>query len=441
MAITDLDRAYAALSGKQALYQTLWDYYHGDQPVVYTSKRLDEIFAGLDAKFTENWSAVVVDAMHERVELKVPRVASPTAQAALDSMWKDQELDNESDDAHLAAFVCGEAFIIVWRDGDGPAQIYFNDPRMCHVFYDAENPRSVAWAAKWWDTGDGKRRMTLYYPDRLEYYISKGKATNLASGKSFKPLGDDYIVQNPFGAVPVFHLRTGRIPLSEMKNAIAPQNGINKLLIDMMVAAEYGAFKQKWIISHADPTGKVKDAPNEVWFVPGGDGEGQATQIGEFSSTDLGNYLKAIDSLAGHLGAITRTPKHYFFQQGGEVSGEALIALEAPLNKKAGRRIERFAPVWGRAVAFALTISGYQTLPADVTVEFEPPETVQPRTRAEVRQLDVASGIPLTTVLKREGWSEGEVDKMLEDKQAEEEAKTDLGSLILQQFEQGGGVG
>ena len=42
------------------------------------------------------------------------------------------------------------------------------------------------------------------------------------------------------------------------------QNAINKLVTDLMVAAEYGAFMQRWIISNAD-TSSLKNAPNEIW--------------------------------------------------------------------------------------------------------------------------------------------------------------------------------
>ncbi|NIS83046.1 MAG: phage portal protein, partial [Anaerolineales bacterium] len=123
------------------------------------------------------------------------------------------------------------------------------------------------------------------------------------------------------------------------------QDAVNKLLADMMVAAEFGAFKQRWIISYSDP-GNMRNAPNEIWALPAGDGAGQQTQVGEFGVTELDNFYDAIDRLATAIGIISRTPRHYFYQQGGDPSGEALIAMEAPLNKKITRHIERFTIVW-----------------------------------------------------------------------------------------------
>jgi hypothetical protein len=92
---------------------------------------------------------------------------------------------------------------------------------------------------------EAKVRMTLYYPDRVEYYRSNRK--NPQQYTAFEPFSDgegSEIAENPYGEVPVFHFRnTGRQIRSEIKNVIPVQNGINKLLADMLVAAEYGAFR------------------------------------------------------------------------------------------------------------------------------------------------------------------------------------------------------
>ena len=436
---TDLERAFSALHNKNSTYDALWAYYDGDQPVVYTNRRLRDIFKGLDARFTQNWCAVVVDSLLERIRLTNFTVGDEYAQRVLDALWAATELNLEADDAHEAALITGEAFIIVWRDdgedgSPGPVQCYYNDPRLCHVFYDAENPRRKSFAAKWWDTDDGRRRLTLYYRDRLEYYISRGKAKNVSSAKSFEPFGDEPVVENPFGVIPVFHLRTKRRAVSELVNAIPLQNGVNKLLIDMMVAAEFGAFRQRYVISNAESLGQLKNAPNEIWDLPAGDGLGQATQVGEFAATDLNNYLSAIDKLASSIGIITRTPRHYFFSQGGDPSGEALIAMEAPLNKKAQDRIQRFASTWRQVAAFMLMLSGVQVDKTAITPVFERPETIQPFTQAQTRQIGVAAGIPLRTQLRNEGWSEAQLEQMEADRQAEQAAaQASLARALLEQ--------
>lgn len=436
---TDLERAYDALSGKQAKYSTLWDYYDGNHPLVYSTQRLRDIFKDINARFSLNWAAVIVDSVADRLQLQQFTVADDDeATTVLNELFVSTELALDDADVHKAALVTGEAFVFAWLSGDGAVEAYYNDPRLCHVFYDAENPRRKAFAAKWW-VGQNKRRyLNLYYPDRIWYFVSTSAADEVQSAKNFMPVAEMPEAENPFGEIPVFHFRPERrIIKSELDNVVEPQNAANKLFADMMVAAEFGAFKQRYIISNMDTKGRLKNAPNEIWDLPAADGQVQQTSVGEFSATELGNYLEALDRITSYLAIITRTPKHYFFSQGGDPSGEALIAMEAPLNKKCDAYIERLKVPWQRLAAFMLRLSGVDVQASDIQVLYADPETVQPRTRAEIRQIDVNAGIPLVTVLRREGWTQKELDGMEDDRSAERAAQTNsLALALLQQQRQ-----
>lgn len=437
--MSDLELAYDALSGKKADYDLYWRYYDGDHPVVYAASRLREIFNNLDVKFNENWCEVVIGAELERINLRGLRVLTDNqaAQEALDAVWAANQMPLEADDIAEGALVTGEAFLMVWPGtaeataGDaepagaaarissarmvtarpGP-MAYYNDPRLCHVFYDTENPRRKRAAAKWWRDDDGYVKLTLYYSDRIEYYRSQQKTDAALSAKSFALFGEPAV--NPYGEIPVFHFKTKRTPKSDLKNVVPMQDVINKLLSNMIVAAEYGAFRQRYIISNVEVKGKLRNAPNEIWDLPAGDGVGQPTQVGEFSATDLRNYLDAIENMAGSLSAITRIPKHYFIRQSGDPSGEALIAMEAPLSKKVADRIERFTPEWRAAGSFMLRLAGFDVPPEQIDPVYEPAQSVLPRTMAEVRQLSVQAGMPLVVALKREGWSEQQLAELQE---------------------------
>lgn len=417
--MSDLDRAVAALKDKQDYYCRLFDYYDGNQPVVYTNERLRDIFKNIDMTFVENWCAVVVDACADRLSLENFTVnGNQEAQNKLAELWAEYDIALEGDDAHLAALITGESSICVWREDD-ELHIYYNDPRLVHVFYDPDNPRRIEFAAKWWVGTDGKRYLTLYYTDKLEYYVSTKESERVEKGADFQPDPEMPTAENPFDEVPVFHFRPSRrMVKSDLTDVIPPQDGINKLLIDMMVAAEYGAFKQRYIISNADNLGKLKNAPNEIWDVPAGDGQGQQTSVGEFSATELKNYFDAIDNLAMAIGAITRTPKHYFFTQTGDPSGESLMAMEAPLVKKTQDRIDRFIPTWKRLAAFLLKLEGMDVKPSAITPNFADPHTIQPLLQAQIRKTNSEAGVPVKTQLRDEGWTEKELNQMDEDKGA-----------------------
>jgi hypothetical protein len=426
--MTDLDLAVDTLLAKTKKYNLFWDYFEGRHPLIYSQERLGDIFKNLNARFTQNWCAVVVDAVVDRIQLRRITVAeNEAATKRLDILLDASDLTVEADDVHMAAVVCGESFVIAWPDVDGKPDAYYNDPRNVHVFYEADRPRVKRFACKWWIGDDGFRYLTLYYPDRLEYYKSRKPVevlhaggtrsyNEVRNGKSFVPHEDNAV--NPYGIVTVFHFRRERRKISsELQNIIEPQDAVNKLLADMMVAAEFGAFKQRYIISHADP-GRFRNAPNIIWDIPAGDGEGQATSVGEFEATPLNNYLEALDKWTNSIAIISRTPKHYFFGQGGDPSGEALIAMEAPLNKKAQKYIDGFTAPWCELAAFLLLLDGGGPVELNAIIpHFDAPQTVQPYTQALIRKEAVQAGVPLMWQMQQEGYTEEEMAELEEARQ------------------------
>ena len=435
----DLDRAYKTLAAKLSGYNDLWDYYDGDQPLMYTASRMKVLFEKLDlSTFVENWCAVVIDAANDRINLASVSVKDSTADVQIKEVWEELELSLEASDIHEAALVIGESFFLAWPPEDGKVDGFYNDPRLVHLFYNPANPREKWYGAKWWVGEDLHIRMTLYYPDTLEYYRSENKKDAVESSKSFvaynpgKEKGGE-VAENPYGEIPIFHFRTERRKIKgDLVNVIPPQNGINKLVTDMMVAAEYGAFKQRYIIANAD-TSKLENAPGMIWEIPAGDGSGQQASAGEFDATDLKNYIQAIDHLAASVAVISRTPKHYIMQEGGgELSGEALIAMEAPLNKRCEDHIDKFIPIWKEVIQFMLKVLNKDVEKKDILVVFDKPETVQPKTEAEIRTLGKNAGIPLVTLLQDEGKDEAWIEKMQKNKAEEQKANSaSLGAALM----------
>ena len=436
--MTDLGRAFAALKGKQARYDLLWAYYDGDHPLRYSTERLRELFRDINARFVQNWCAVVIDAAKDRLNLDNLHLGDDQTDGdELSRLWAESGLRLDADDALLAALVTGESFVIVWPDETGRPQGYYNDPRLCHAFYDAENPRRMTFAAKWWVGDDERRYLTLYYPDRLDYYVSSGKAENVQEPTAFQP-AEPPTAPNPYGQIPVFHFRRERRAVrSELANVISLQDAINKLLADMMVTAEFAAFPERYAVTNADLK-NIKSAPNTIIEIPAGSDGEEETQVGQFPAADLGNYLEAIDRLASSMAIITRTPKHFFFAQGGDPSGEALIAMEAPLTKKCRDLIERFTPVWEDVGRFLLRVAQRPADGATVTAEWEDVETVQPRASAEIDQirrqiavLDHQLGASKQTLLTKLGY-----DAAKEAQQREAESE-ELGDELLGRFDRG----
>lgn len=423
---TDLDtatiaEAIDALSGKQAELSTFFSYYAGTASVPLVSERLHEIYRNLTFTIAENWSAVVVDSTTDRIELTGATGGDNTITGTIKAILDEVELLIEADEAHQSAIISGEAYVIAWKDPEtGELEAYFNDPRTCHIFYEPDRPNIPRLAVKWWDGADGMRHIKFYTTATItEIRVPIKKDGKLGMSELEEVAHDD----NPYGIIPVFHLRTKRRAAhSDLTNVMPIQDGINILLINMMVTAEFSAAPMKYVISNAEGIEDLVVAPNRIWNIPAGDGlpGTPGTQVGQFPASDLQNYLVAIAHGVDAISAISRTPRHYFYGSQLPPSGESLKTMEGPLVKKVKDRIARFAPTWKRLIAFLYLLKTNQKLDINtITLVWADPETVQPQQQAQTETAKaqaVAAKLPLGVSnqqgLREMGYNDDVIAKM-----------------------------
>jgi hypothetical protein len=432
--MSDLQRAFDHFKDVYLRYCAYYDYFDGNQPLRYSTERLKDAFQQIRPKFRQNWCSVVINSVLDRMELYGWSIADETLNAVLAEVWSDTGLSLESNEVHESALVCGESFLIGWREEGQPIEFYFNDPRRAACFYDSDRPKVKTYAAKWWDSDDGCH-MLLYYPDRLERYIAPGKKMSemRAEESGSFVLEADGISPNPFGVIPVFHFRNSlRSHESDLKNVTEIQDAINKLFCDMMVTAEFSAFPARYVISSADIQ-PLKNAPNQIWDLPAGLEGQQNTQVGTLEASNLNNYSNQIEALAQSISSITRTPRHYFEHQSTQISGEALITMEAPLVKKVQQKRELYGDVWQEVGAFALLAMGYVVRKNDIQPQWGKAEADQPLTETQIIMNYRSAGLPLKSALRLSGYTQAEID-IIEAEKAEERAEQeDLAGLYLEQ--------
>lgn len=403
------------LNDKRRSHTLLWEYYLGSYKLKWSSQRLREVFKSFDVIFQENWCDVVITSMIERVQFLRYSIEEKQANELLNNIVKDLDLVLDTEEVHEEVAVVGESYIVAGIEEDGELSVYHNDARMMHAFYEPSSPKKMRMAGKVWPDDNGSLRMTLYYPDRIEYYSHKKSDTLPVDGWE-RYISDQTLegaLVNEYGQIPVFHFKRGEQIKSELHNIMNIQDMVNKLVSDMMVTSEFAAMPQRYIISQTEYDGKVPYGPESTLEIPAGDGEGQPTSVGVFPAADMENFIKTLESAINAIAVISRTPKHYFMTQGGELSGEALIAMEAPLNKKASRFIQRMVPAWRNLGKFLLTLSeGSLQEGSRIEVVFDRVETVQPLTEAMVITQNIQSGIPLITQLRKLGWSEEELEAL-----------------------------
>ena len=433
--MNDLQKAFDHFKNIALKYSAYYDYYDGDQPLRYSTERLKLAFDQIRPKFRENVCSVVVDTVTDRLELYGWQTADDSINEALSAVWTETGLSLESNEVHQSALICVESFLIGWKEDDRPLEFYFNDPRRCACFYDADHPKEKSFASKWWDADDGCH-MILYYPDHLERYIARGaEMCDIQSekGASAFQLEPDGVTTNPYGIIPVFHFRnTLRKKASDLKNITELQDAINKLFCDMMVTAEYNAFPARYIISSAD-IGDMQNAPNMVWDLPAGLEGQQNTQVGTLEAANLANYSGQINELISAVSFISHVPKYYFEKTGANISGEALITMEAPLVKKVNQKRELFGDVWQEVAVFALAVAGVQYRKTDIQPQWGKAEAEQPLTETEIIRNYRQAGLPMKSSLRLSGYTDAEI-AIIEQEQAEEKQQgADLAQLYLEQ--------
>lgn len=424
--MTDLERAFKTLSAKAGQYKTLFQYADGNQPLVYSTNRLKEAFSNISAKFSQNWCSVVVDAALDRLTFKGWALKDKAATQTLADIFSKHDISQDAYDIHRSASITSESYAIAWKGEDGEIEFNFNDPRLCHVFYKPDNPKKVDFAAKWYLDGD-VYKLILYYRDRLEYYTTDKVSSTPTSVKKFKPDDPDR-ADNPYGEIPVFHFYLSKNSRGDLYNITTLQDSVNKLFADMMVAAEFGAFPQRYVISESTD-GTLKNAANEVWRIPSSsDGN---TSVGQFAATNLDNYLNAMDKIANSIAIISRTPKHYFYSAGSGISGEALLAMEAPLTKKVEQRMASFSSTWKQVGAFLLKLeTGAVINPGDIQPVWEPAQSIQPKTEADTAKVWVEAGAALRTALS---WA-GKTDEEIKEAEKDLEEAKKQGATVAKQL-------
>lgn len=422
--VTDLELAVKTLVDKKWRHDRRWMYYEGKEPLRWSLEKLEEVFDEVTCpRWIENWSAVIVDSVLDRLQLERMLVTDedPTT-AQINELFMDTQLDLDACDVHKDAVITGEGYVVAWKR-DGVIEAFHNDSRTVHLFKDPAHPHTDRFAAKWWVDAAGDVRLVLYYADRIERYFNTKNTKAFPArfnARQWVLIDSD---PNPFDMIPVFQFSIDKRGAAELDNVMDLQDIINKTVSDMMVAAEFQSVPQRWMISQADyNTETAEGTPNRVPYspfstvmIPATDTDSQPAATGTYQAADLRMFLDVIEKKARAMAIITRTPKHYLMMQAGDPSGEALLAMESPLTRKIKHYQKRLSPTWRKLSAFLLKLDNTDTDSKEIKALWEVTATVQPVTQAQARVANTTAGIPIHTQLRDEGWTEKELAQMDKD--------------------------
>ena len=393
-------------------------YYDGEHPLQFATSKFKEAFGNLFGAFADNWCQIVVDAPVERLRIVGFKTRdSDEADEDAWAIWQRNAMDVESVIAHTEAGKCGTAYTLV-DPNDGEPRITVEHASQVIVATDPGDRRTRLAALKHWVGDDGYQYATLYLPDVVFKFESEAALVG-GIAVDWQPRGVP--LTNELGVVPVIPLCNSPGLLyggrSDLDSAIPLQNAINKLCTDMIVASEFGAFRQRVLTGVEIPrdpaTGRplgrseIVAAMSRLWTF-----ENPEARVSDLAPTDLGNFVKAIEQFRQDLAAQTRTPPHYLLGQVVNASGDALKVAEAGLVSKCRRKMLYFADPWEETMALALQATGRDVRSSELDVLWENPERSSLAELVDAAVKKRALSVPLETLWLELGYEPAEIVSM-----------------------------
>lgn len=355
-------------------------------------------------------------------------------------LWQRNNLDLYSDIAHETMLVTGHAYIIVGpreddEDNECPLITVEHPLEVITQHAPGDVKKITAALKRWYDPDEGITYATLYTPDTIYKWQGSNETADgfrRVGPLKWVPRAGEASVPNPFeGIVPVVPLinrqKLNGHGRSELLDLIPIQDAVNKLTSDMLVAAEFAAFRQRILTGMEIPEDEhgniipdfdLKASINRLLVVKDED-----VKVHEFGVTDLKNYVAGIEHLRDSMAAISRTPPQYLVGQVVNVSGEALKAAESGQVQKAKRRCRFAGEGWETAIRLAFQLKGDEERAEayDAETIWGNPEILTESAMADSLAKWSALGIPKQALWERGGASQTEVKRWMQMKAAEPE--------------------
>ncbi|MGI8812137.1 MAG: phage portal protein [Pyrinomonadaceae bacterium] len=425
----DIEQALLAFRTDAPRYARSERYYRGEHDLSFATEKFKNAFGTLFREFALNLCPAVCQAVGDKLKVKgfsIDRGPSGDSDE-VKRVWSDNRMALRSREVHKEALKNGDAYVIVWPASGGRIAIHPNRASSCTAVYDDESPGVVIRAAKYWRTADRRTRLNMFYPDRIEKYVSAGETEGwLPEAAEFVPVaGEEAVVENPFGVVSVFHFANnsdiGMSGTTEIEAAIPIQDGLNKAVLDMLVAMEFSAFRQRWAAGieieydeNGNPKAPFEAGVDRIWLA-----ENAEARFGDFNTADLEQFLKVKDSFRTDIASVTGTPLYYVMPDlHGFPSGESMRKAETRFLAKVRDRQESFGQVWADVMAFALAAEGRDGSRLNTLWE-----DAGERTEREVLEnilLKRQIGITVEQALVEAGYGEAEAQQMSKDQFAPE---------------------
>lgn len=423
-------------------------------------------------EFNDNLCAVILDTMLDRIQLLDVKASGSTppkpgadgkkpadpSNEWIRKLLDDNRIDSLSVDVNEATLRDGNTYLMVdveTKDEGTPNEMrrvrFTHEPAYDGTFgmivlYETAASHDPMLAIKVWRVTNisvaDTVRVNVYYPDRIERFISRNSVVNTVTITSLEPYNDDgegeviaWLDETGRAlGVPVFHFvnrggSTDNFGLSELENVIPLQDALNGTMVSMVATTLLSGFPIRGLVGAQAPAAV---APGLTLSFYGKDANGAMTnptevvnewlktiRFEQFEVADLAPFIAQAQWLKQEMFAVTNTPTD---DVAADASGEARKQSEVKLIGKVKRFCVRNGNAWEDAVKFAARVA--RAFTGEGVPEFEElnAEWADPEVRndskkiADVQALYRDGIIPLTEARRQLqgifGWTDDDLLQM-----------------------------
>jgi hypothetical protein len=427
-----------AEEAQQANYTEYREYYDGIHSAQLTARLKAFLQLQNDKEFSLNLCRIVVDALAEL--LKVTGFEAGDTQGDLFwQWWDDNDMDGEQGRVHLAAIRDGDTYVLVEWDN------IENRPSFTHelacaggegvkVHYSPENRKKVEFASKRWKVGtDGKqRRLNLYFDNHIEKYIGsdselEGNWRPYLDGteaKGVTPMGvygacgwhwwtDDRTADGRPLGVPVVHFKNKDQGYnrgeSELSDAIAVQNALNKAFIDLLASNDAAALRI--LVGIGGGWGGLQIFPGVL-----ATNDNPDASLTAIEGEDPNKQISVVDNIKATMGQVTRTPISYFQISGHRPAADTLKQEESGLIGKAEKCQVDFGNRWEQVFKIARRLHNAFAVSAPkldetqrVECQWKDPQKRNEKELLETLEAKARLGVPQEQIWQEMGYNAGQI--------------------------------
>ena len=350
--------------------------FRGEHGLAFASKEWAKEHSQRFKGFSDNWCGVVGSAPGERTELFGFRIGED-GQALSDDekqLWRDWELNEgpaQSSQGFLTSTIARRSAVFVWGDKNDEPVMTWEHPSQVYVEYDAANPRLRLAAIKSWTDEDAAVERLMYQtPTEVWKWSRPIVAGSVVNGRTSSglyvvggsggfggsmwvpyaaPDDDVWPLPNPLGRVSIVEFQNrpmlGGEPLSDIAGTLSMQHAANLFWAYTFSAADWTSMPGRVVMGQEPPKMPILDTNGQkigeqaldiealkngrmLWLT------GQNAKIGQWDAAKLDVFTDVINIMVRHIAAQTRTPIYLVHGELGNVNGDTLLGLDAPLVSK-----------------------------------------------------------------------------------------------------------